>query len=427
MYKINGAKGRKYGRAWKLSAWIVSVVGVAACSDGPTGPSGPVEPITELPRALTSSEVEVISASNHFAFELARRVSADAPDRSFFLSPLSASMALGMTLNGADGNTFEEMRTVLGFEGLSREEINASYRGLLDLLLNLDSSVETVLANSAWIRSGFEVFDSFTDVLEADFDARVGVLDFNDPSSAEVMNGWASEATNGRIEDVIAPPIDPEAVMFLMNALFFKGTWTTRFDPGDTRTEPFHLRDGGTEDVRMMRLEDEIIGYHSTDTYAVGELPYGGGAFAMTVVVPEEGVMLESVLQDLDGQEWEEMMGEMGEGLMNVEFPRFRLEYERSLVEDLKAMGMIDAFQPSTADFSRLTSTGGLFVDKVQQKTWVEVNEEGTEAAAATVVGIGITSAPRVFRADRPFLFAIRERLSGTVLFLGAVVEPPQG
>jgi len=204
----------------------------------------------------------------------------------------------------------------------------------------------------------------------------------------------------------------------------------TQFDAGDTRTEPFHLRDGGTEDVRMMRLESKRFPFWRTERYAAADLPYGGGAFAMTVVVPEEGVVLDELIEELDGKGWAGLVGSLIEQSIDVRLPRFTMEYERNLVDDLEAMGMLDAFDSRVADFSRMVppgSGGRLFVQEVKQKTFVQVNEEGTEAAAVTTSGFGLDSLPPSLIADRPFLFAIRERLSGTILFLGAVVEPPAG
>jgi len=419
---------------------LLLVTSLAACSDGVTDPAGgtededrgdgsaePIQLIHRLPRDLTSTEVDLIGASNDFAFDLARQVSH--PDSSFLISPLSASMALGMTMNGADGNTWEEMRTVLGFEGMTQEDINESYRTLTELLLTLDGSVTTGLANSVWIRSGFSVFDSFREVLEADFDAEVGVLDFDDPASVDVVNAWVSEATNGRIEDIVEPPIEPAAVMFLMNALFFQAPWSLPFDPANTEMAPFRLRDGTTVDVEMMGFERRQFFYATeTEHYTAMDLPFGGRAYALTVVVPSELDGLAALVSGLDGAGWRTLTEGIRDAFVGVHLPRFTLEYEREYQDVLTELGMGEAFDPLRADFSRLSSREGLFVREVRQKTFLTVNEEGADAAAATLaVGAALSEIPRIdVRADRPFLFAIRERLSGTILFLGAVVEAPE-
>lgn len=395
-----------------------------ACSDGGTGP-GPAQEITELPRALSSAEVEVIRASNRFGFDVVRHVSH--PDSNLFFSPLSASMALGMTMNGAAGETFTQMREVLGFDELPREEINASYRDLIELLTGLDPTVELGIANSVWIRDDFPVLASFEDEVREFFGAEVANLDLGDPSAAETMNAWVREATNGRIDEIIEAPIDPLTTVFLINAVFFKGTWTTQFDPGDTHPAPFHLPDGSTVEVEMMEAEEVPLDFVRTPEYVAGDLPYGGEAFSMTVVVPSEEVGLEAFVEGLDAEAWAELVEGLGDRKLDVFLPRFILEWERELNDDLIALGMVDAFDPTRADLSRMAEGARkmeLHVREVKQKSFVEVNEEGTEAAAATSVGVGPTSAPPTLRVDRPFLFVLRERLSGTILFVGKVMDP---
>ncbi|MDX1647258.1 MAG: serpin family protein, partial [Longimicrobiales bacterium] len=234
------------------AATTMMTLALAACHD----PAGIDETpsITELPRQLSASETEVIRASNRFAFDLAGRISH--PDSSFFVSPLSASMTLGMILNGADGETHAQMTDVLGFSGLPEEEVNGSYESLIELLTGLDPTVEMTIGNAVWLRDGFGVLPSFRDRVREFFGARVESLDFSAPSATETINGWASDATNGRIEEIVEPPIPPNIVAFLMNAIYFKGTWTTQFDPDDTAPAPFHLPDGTTTEVPMMEARD---------------------------------------------------------------------------------------------------------------------------------------------------------------------------
>ena len=389
-----------------------------------TGPSDSVEEITELPRALTAAEVEVIEASNRFAFGLLGQ--ANSPGDNLFLSPLSASMALGMTMNGAAGETWNQMRDVLGFgslaEGLSEEEINVSYVSLLELLVGLDPVVETAIGNSVWTRQGFPVHADFLDAVRETFGAEVAELDFTSPSASARINEWVRAATQGRIEDIVPAQIPRAVVMYLINAIYFKGSWTFQFDPSDTRTEPFHLDDGSTRTVPLMTLREELP-YQENSRFQAVDLPYGGRAFSMTVLVPAPGVSVDDLAASLDAAEWKAIADGFHETDVELFLPRFRLGYERMLNDDLAALGMVDAFD-GRADFTRLSPVGGLFVSEVKQKSWVDVNEEGTEAAAATVVTI-VESAVPVVRADRPFLFFIRERLSGTILFAGKLASPP--
>ncbi len=401
---------------------ILLLLAVAGCGWLPTGPSDGVEEITRLPRALSAAEVEVIGASNRFAFGLLAQASR--PGENLFLSPLSASMALGMTMNGAAGETWNQMRDVLGFGGLGEGEINTAYESLLELLVGLDPSVETAVGNSVWTRQGFPVHADFLAAVRETFDAEVAELDFASPSASGRINGWVKDATKGRIEDIVPAVIPGDVVMYLINAIYFKGPWTFRFEPSDTRDAPFHLDDGSTRTVPLMRLRRDLP-YLENDRFQAVDLPYGGRAFSMTIVLPRRDVSVDSLLASLDATAWQDMTGGFRETDTEVFLPRFRMAYERTLNDDLAALGMVDAFD-QRADLSRLSPVGGLRISSVRQKSWVEVNEEGTEAAAATVVTV-VESAPPGIRADRPFLFFIRERLSGTILFAGKVASPPAG
>lgn len=411
-------------------ASLVSVVVVAAlssCAEVGTGPTPTPSEITELPRQLSVSEREVIRASNRFAFELAAEVTA--PDSSFFLSPLSGSMALGMTMNGAAGETYEQMRAALGFGELPQDEINASYASLIELLLDLDPRVEVALGNSIWFDSTrMAVRDSFIDTVQEPFDAEVAGLDFSGPGAPETINAWVSESTNGRIDEIVPTPIPPLVAMYLINAIYFKGDWTTQFDPDRTAQADFRRSDGSTVRVPMMERDADSLAYYRDGEVEAVDLPYGGRAFSMTVLLPRGGgaADIESLVASLDAERWRDITDGFVQGEVHLFLPRFELTWERVLNDDLKALGMTDAFDEQRADFSKLTPDPGVIIHEVKQKSFVSVDEEGTEAAAATSVGVGPTSAPPTFRADRPFVFAIRERLSGTILFLGKVVDPTE-
>lgn len=403
---------------------------VSACSSGPTAPGGPPPEITRLPRALTVAEGAIVSAGNRFAFDLLRQVQGAAPDSSLFLSPLSASMALGMALAGSDGETFAQMREMLGFPGLGREEIGAAYKGLISLLRGLDPGVQFEIGNSVWIREEFPVQRSFLDFVADRFDARAQTLDFASPAAAGVINQWVSQRTRGRIPSIVEPPIDPLTVMFLINAIHFKGDWRERFDRGRTRAEPFHGI-AGSAPVPLMQRTGKLR-YTETDDLQVVEVPYGGDAFAMTVLLPRGGMDLKRVVAELDEPRFQALVATLTVREVELFLPRFRMEYHRTLNDDLKTLGMTHAFDPERADFTRIHPAArelGLHVTSVIQKTFVQVDEEGTEAAAATSVEVGIVSMPvrPVVRVDRPFLFVLRERLSGTVLFVGTVLHPPSG
>lgn len=396
-----------------------------ACGDAGTGPTDPPPLLAGLPRPLTAVESDLAGASNRFAFGLLAQAQSTDPGASVFLSPLSASMALGMTLNGAAGSTFAEMRQALGFGPLTQPEINAGYRGLLDLLLDLDRSTEIQVANAIWAETGFPFLPSFMASGEQWFDAEIRNGDFDDPATLAAVNSWVSAQTRGRIPTLL-DAFDPQTVMALLNAVYFKGQWREAFDRSDTRTAPFHAPSGDVM-VATMHREGKVAYVEQPDFQAV-DLLYGNGGFAMTIVLPRTGLSPAALTATLGEPGWRQLVAGLAERTVALALPRFRMEYRRDLSADLRALGMVLAFDDQRADFSNLAAPPiQLFISSVVQKTFVDVNEEGTEAAAATAVQVGVTSMPQVteVRVDRPFLVVIRERFSGTILFLGQVTQVP--
>lgn len=414
---------RRHARVFILALWAPLLGGCDSIFGGGDQEPLPPAPITELPRPLGAAEVQLVQAGNAFGFDLLRRLAAEKVGSTVFISPLSASMALGMALNGAAGSTFEGMRSALYLEGLELEAANAAYRDLLDLLAGLDPGVELGVANAVWHRTGVQVLDDYRSRVQQAFDARIEGLDFSDPAAANRINGWVREATKGRIDEMVTPPIPSNMVAYLMNAVYFKGGWTEPFDPALTRQARFRLADGGTAPVDLM-MRDDTIRHRVSGSWAAADLPYAGGAFAMTVVVPAEGVTLDEILDGLTPEWWEELVDGLGTSRAMVSLPRFELEWEGALDDALQAMGMMEAFDPGRADFSQMFQGGGVWIDEVKQKSFLRVDEEGTEAAAVTSVAMP-SSIPPEIRADRPFLLAIRERLTGSILFLGAIREAP--
>lgn len=401
---------------------LLALLGTAACAEA-VGPTAQ-EPITELPRALTVAERTVISSANAFGLQLVARVASSDDRPNVILSPLSASMALGMTLNGAGSSTFDAMRSTLGFGSLSQEEINQSYRDLIELLTDLDPAVRFEIANAIWANEGVPFHDAFFQDVAAAFDARAESHDFGDPSTLEAINDWVSEHTGGLIDSIL-DDLDPALVMLLVNAIYFDAAWTLQFDPDDTHTAPFTREDGSTVAVDMMSLTDVDVPYAATPGYEAVELAYGGQAFSTVLVVPSPGVSTRDFLGGLDAAAWDDLIGSLTvRELSRVALPKFTLTYDGYLNDALSDMGMDVAFGPG-ADFTRMSPIGDeLCISFVRQKTFIEVEERGTRAAAVTAVGVGVTSAPPGFVADRPFVFAIRERLSGTILFTGLVGDP---
>ena len=403
----------------RLTAVSVLTITVAQCGGEPLGP------IDELSRDLTGAETRLIEIDNSFGLKLFREIDAQDPDKNLFVSPLSVAMALGMTYNGADGETREAMARALELEDMTIQEVNEAYRDLIALLLDLDPRVEFALANSIWYRNTMSFEQGFLDINRDYFNAEVTGLDFADPEAASTINNWVNENTNGKIPEIVDDPIDPGLVMFLINAIYFKGDWTHQFDKGLTRDADFALPDGTTKQVETMFHESAAeVRTFSDDLVRVVDLPYGGDAFSMTVLVPRSGLDVEDVVSALDGDRWRTIVDGLNDDARIVGMPKFKLEYEIELKSVLSALGMEVAFGAG-ANFSKIRPENDLFISKVKHKTFVDVNEEGTEAAAVTSVEIGVTSVgPGPFLVDRPFVFVIRERFSGSIIFVGKILDP---
>jgi serine protease inhibitor len=395
--------------------FAVALVG-SACREA----TAPGVPITALPRDLTGSESKIVAGSNDFAFDLFRTGNLTQHKANVFISPISASMALGMTANGANGATYDEMHTALRLSGATREDVDGGYKSLITLLRGLDPQTNFTIANSIWYERTFPFNTSFLDESKTFFDAQVQALDFASPSAVGTINSWVSTQTNDKIKTIL-DIIDPAEVMFLVNAIYFKGSWQKQFDKSKTVDAQFHAADGTTATVPMMARGAGVQSAFTLE-YSAVDLPYGNSAFTMTVVVPTGDI--DAFAESFDQAKWNSVVSSLHDSDSQVYLPRFRIEWKRLLNDDLQALGMHLAF--SNADFTRMSSRGTeLVITKVLQKTFVEVDEEGTEAAAATLVGVGLVSLPADFRADRPFLVVIRERFSGTILFIGKIAKLP--
>jgi len=404
---------------------LTAALAIAGCS-GTTDPQPRPGQLTSLPRDLTTTEQKLVGASNTFSFALWNELAVTQRDSNVFISPLSASFALGMILNGAANQTFDQMRTALQVEGLSQEDINAGYKSLIALLTSLDPTVTMQIANSVWYRQGFTVNQSFIDSVGTYFGAKAQGLDFSDPASLTTINSWVSQQTSGRIPTIL-DHISPDDVMFLINALYFKGSWRQQFDPAATTDGIFTTSSGARQPMRLMHRHASML-YMEGPTYKAVDLPYGNGAFTMTVVLPNPTADIETLSAGLSEANWRTLTSSFDSAEVDLAMPKFQLTWERVLNSDLNALGMVIPFQDGLADFTRMSPMGNrLYVSFVRQKTFVNVDEEGTEAAAVTAGGISTTSMPayKTFWVDRPFLFVIRERLSGTVLFMGKIARMP--
>ena len=312
------------------------------------------------------------------------------------------------------------------------EEINQSYQKLVSALLSVDPKVIMEIANSIWYRDDFYVENDFLNINKNYYDAEVTDLDFTDPASVDVINKWVSDKTHEKIDKIIEQ-IDPENVMFLINAVYFKGIWKYQFNKDDTQEEPFYDQNGNLfENVQMMSFKEKI-NYTSNDLFQAIELPYGQGNFNMIVLLPKYHVSLDNLVSEMNPANWETWMESFSnETEVNVYLPKFKVEYKKELIPDLTQLGMGIAFS-DFADFTKINKGGYLYISSVKHKTFIEVDEEGTEAAAVTSVTVSLTSAGGggdgsiEFRADHPFIYVIREKYTGAIMFMGKITEPETG
>lgn len=376
---------------------------------------------------LTDSEQQLVRQSNAAAFNLFEGVSEGlgTHDNSMF-SPLSLNAALAMTANGAKGATQEGIYAALGLQDADPQLINAYFKKIMEGLPEVDPTATLHLANSIWYRRGFTVLPEFLETNRANYKASVEALDFADAGATERINGWVSQQTRTKIPTIVEQ-IPADMVMYLINAVYFKGIWQHQFDPRKTAKDNFIRSDEDALQTDFMQQEGNFL-VHANEMADVIELGYGGGQYSMVIVRPKEGKGPSDIVAHLATMPstWDQWMADMqASNPLNLKLPKFKFSYERTLNSDLAALGMGLAFS-NQADFTGIHSGGNVQISEVKQKTFVEVNEEGTEAAAVTSVGAITTSARPMleFVVDRPFLFAIRERASGLILFVGQVNDP---
>ena len=378
----------------------------------------PAEPL-ELKHA------DKVATDNAFTFDLLRAVRKRATEPNVFISPLSVSMALNMALNGAAGSTADELHAALHEAGYSQEDINAYSRELREALMKVDPKTKIGIANSIWYRREETLRAPFLEANRTYYNAEVSPLDFSSPQSPKQINDWCAQQTNGKIPQIVNQ-IPADAFLYLINAVYFKGTWAQTFDREETAKAKFHKADGSTQDVDMMHQQDDFR-YGSNDVCRLLEMRYGNGAFGMVIMLPQEGKSTRDVMASLNSEMWKQMEQHSTEKV-NLYLPRFRAECKYDLSKSgLPELGVKAAFSPQ-ADFTGI-SARPLRISGVIHKTFVEVNESGTEAAAATSVQMELMSMPIeekepiLFRVDRPFVFAIRERSTGLILFIGEIGE----
>lgn len=368
-------------------------------------------------------ELKVLKQGNQFGFSLLSLLSQDDPDTNLCISPYSIFSALAMAANGARNQTLDEMLDLMGFKAGDLPGLNASVKNLNSTLIGKDPMTVFETANSVWYNNnGFSVYPDFVNAMQEYYSAHVEGIDFSSPSALPAINGWVKEKTHDKIDRIINR-IDPDDVCFLINALYFNGKWSSPFAKDQTRMESFKTTSGELKNVPTMYLKDTVNAINRADLQAV-ELPFGDGSWSMYLFLPSANVNLDQWSRQNLESGWDDLRtGFLPVEGMEIYLPQFKLESSLELSRQLKELGMPTAFT-AAADFSGL-GPGSLAISQVLHKTFIDVNEEGTEAAAVTAVIIIRTSMPlHEIRFNRPFLFVIAEKTTGSIIFLGKLMNP---
>ena len=371
------------------------------------------------PLELSTKSAEFVQEGHKFAFELIDRVDASA-EGDYIISPLSMQFLLGMVLDGAKGETADEICNVLGYGNGEKADVDQFCLSMLNQLPNMDKKTKLALANALFSDKSFPILDSYKSNVSKYYKAEIQSLDFSNSASAlKAINGWASKKTNKMIPKVL-DSVSPDRPVILMNALYFKGEWTNTFKKSSTSDETFTNEAGVQSTVKMMKESSKSYKYTENDVYQAVNMPYGNGAYSMTVFLPKKGHKVADVVDFLKKSDWNAVLEGMSSEALSLWFPRFETKYEVVLNDMLAAMGMPKAFS-SQADFSALSNIP-LYLYLVKQNAIIKVDEEGTEAAAVSVAVFEKNAAPGPefsFHADHPFLYVITEASTGVILFAG--------
>lgn len=397
---------------------VIGLLFISACDEKET----PEEIKTYEPIMLTSAQMQKVELDNKFSFQMFKEVS-NIGEENIFFSPLSLNIALGMLYNGTDGDTRTELADVMGLGSFTEGEVNEYYQKIIQSLLNADKLTDINIANSIWYRDGFVVKQPFIDLNNKYFDAEVRAIDFSKGDAVDIINNWCADKTNNKIDEIIDGPIQSNVIMYLINALYFKSQWKYQFKEADTRDDIFTKSNGETVDVKMMVQESVTLPFYQDDSFLCAEIPYGNEAFSMVVILPSVESNINQLIDYIDETKLNNIYKHMYEIDILLALPRFKAECDINLNDPLKDAGIKKIFAGGLDNIA----DADLVVSNVKQKTFIEVNEKGTEAAAVTAVEI-VESAPMPtsFYANRPFLYMIKEKSTGAILFIGRMDNPQE-
>jgi serpin B len=383
----------------------------------------------DIPKNIVMDEKssQLISADNDFGLELFQQIRDESTEENIMISPLSISVAFAMAYNGADGNTKTEMEKAMKLNGLTPEQINNSYKMLINALQSLDKDVVFELANAIYYANEFQVKTDFLNINKNIYNAEVEKLDFASSGAVETINNWVAEKTHDKITKIIEK-LNPLDRMVLLNAVYFNGIWKNKFTEKGTHNLPFTKTDGNTIEVAMMNKE-ESLDYATNSLFSAIKMPYGEGQYNMIVMLPVSENNSQDIINSLSTENWNKWKSDFKTtDHVVITMPRFKFEFKTGLEKVLTKMGMEKAFQPGIADFSKI-SDEDLYISSALHKSYIDVNENGTEAAAVTSITFSTTSAgnepPKTyFTVNKPFVFAITEKDTEAILFIGEVKHP---
>lgn len=367
---------------------------------------------------LSDAQRDVVRKNNAFALQLFNKVSGMS---SQVVSPMSVAYLMGMLANGADGATQQEILKAIGCEGVSVKDLNETYQAILQTAGKLDKQTAVNIANYIAVNKQFSANKDFTEKVATSYQARIESLDFSSSSALGRINGWCSDKTYGMIPKII-DQVDPNAVSYWMNAIYFNGTWQEKFDAHDTKQENFRGYTRNIQKVDMMHQVSKFF-YSENDLFKAIDLPYGNGTYRMLALLPNEGSSIPQMMMRLDAETLAQLSNKMEKCMVNLKLPKFTIEQELPLNDIISQLGAPSMFEPGKANFSNFAN-GDFYVSKMLQKAKIEVSEQGTKAAAVTAAIMLMSAAPMElrhveFHADRPFVYMIQDTQSGGILFMG--------
>ncbi|WP_428741838.1 serpin family protein [Tenacibaculum sp.] len=397
-----------------LLSFLICVITFQSCS---ISDDEPLTPFDTVPKGH-----QVVSANNDFAFSLYKEIAQTETESNFMISPVSASLALGMVYNGTDGETKQAFASMFNYGNTTIEETNLVNQNIIENLTRTGSGTTFDIANSLWIKNTFPIKESFLTANKSYYFAEVQNKDFNDPQTLKTINNWVSNKTNGKIPSIL-DNISTDAVLYAINAIYFKSDWKFRFKTENTKPLSFHLANGNLKQVEMMSMQQDLK-YMANDIFSSVELPYKNNKYSMTLILPNTNKTFHDVISKMNSENWLDWQNNFTVQNIKITLPKFKFSYKKEFNDALTNLGLGIAFS-NNANFSNLSNTDTK-ISFVLQKTFIDVNEKGTEAAAVTAVGLITTSIgeSKQFLLNKPFLFVITEKETGSICFMGKVGNP---